>query len=223
MSSNRGHRAGLCAPEVPRTGIRARGDLQERRTRPSDSHIQHPTPAPLPGDSLIRRRYGGGVGNRRRWAERFALSEQQLKVAARQMGTYINRCCERSHATAASLQIRPRCARLLAKPQYFSPPDEVCCWPGGRGGSPGKRRRLGGAVAGREPSAQRTACWGAVAEQGHSRGGAPSGRCCLLWHRRCGACWQGNRRHRGLLAGTLWRSCCWLGTIGTEDCWQGRR
>ena len=29
MSSNRGHRAGQCAPEVPRTRIRARGDLQE--------------------------------------------------------------------------------------------------------------------------------------------------------------------------------------------------
>ena len=109
------------------------------------------------------------------------------------MGTYINRCCERSHATAASLQIRPRCARLLAKPQYSSPPDEVCCWPGCRGGSPGERHslggaaagkgtagtedcwpgRCGGAAAGREPSAQRTACWGAVAEQGHSRGRAP--------------------------------------------------
>ena len=29
MSSNRGHRAGQCAPEVPRTRICARGDLQE--------------------------------------------------------------------------------------------------------------------------------------------------------------------------------------------------
>ena len=26
--------------------------------------------------------------------------------------------------------IRPRCARLLAKPEYSSPPDEVCCWQG---------------------------------------------------------------------------------------------
>ena len=32
VSSNRGHRAGQCAPEVPRTRIRARGDLQERRS-----------------------------------------------------------------------------------------------------------------------------------------------------------------------------------------------
>ena len=31
---------------------------------------------PQPGDSLIWRRYGGGVGNRCRWAERFAMSEQ---------------------------------------------------------------------------------------------------------------------------------------------------
>ena len=32
---------------------------------------------PRPGSSLIWRRYGGGVGNRCRWAERFAMSEQQ--------------------------------------------------------------------------------------------------------------------------------------------------
>ena len=78
MSSNRGHRAGQCAPEVLRTRIRARGDLQERRTRPNYSHIQHLTPSPRPGSSLIR----------------------------------------------------PRCARLLAKPEYSSPPNEVCCWQG---------------------------------------------------------------------------------------------
>ena len=30
VSSNRGHRAGQCAPEVPRTRIRARGDLLEQ-------------------------------------------------------------------------------------------------------------------------------------------------------------------------------------------------
>ena len=42
MSSNRGHRAGQCAPEVPRTRIRARGDLQERRTQPGDK--PHPAP-----------------------------------------------------------------------------------------------------------------------------------------------------------------------------------
>ena len=32
-----------------------------------NSLIQHLTPAPLPGSSLIWRRYGGGVGNRCRW------------------------------------------------------------------------------------------------------------------------------------------------------------
>ena len=53
MSSNRGHRAGQCAPEVARTRIRSRGDLQERRPQPSYSHIQHTSPAPLPGGSLI--------------------------------------------------------------------------------------------------------------------------------------------------------------------------
>ena len=43
---------------------------------------------------------------------------------------------------------------MLAKPEYSSPPDEVCCWQG----------RCGGAVAGREPSAQRTAGRGAAAK-----------------------------------------------------------
>ena len=27
---------------------------------------------------------------------------------------------------------------MLAKPEYFSPPDEVCCWPGRRGGEAGR-------------------------------------------------------------------------------------
>ena len=43
---------------------------------------------------------------------------------------------------------------MLAKPEYSSPPDEVCCWQG----------RCGGDVAGREPSAQRTAGRGAAAK-----------------------------------------------------------
>ena len=35
-------------------------------------------------NSLIRRRYGGGVGNRRRWADRFAMSEQRLQVGSKE-------------------------------------------------------------------------------------------------------------------------------------------
>ena len=53
------------------------------------SIICHPAAAPWPGDSLIRRRYVGGVGNRCRWAERFAMSEQLLKAAVTGMGTHI--------------------------------------------------------------------------------------------------------------------------------------
>ena len=44
---------------------------------------------PWPGDSLIQRRYGGGVGNRGRWADRFAMSEQRPYVAAMGMGAYM--------------------------------------------------------------------------------------------------------------------------------------
>ena len=38
---------------------------------------------------------------------------------------------------------------MLAKPEYFSPPDEVCCWLGHRGGAAGKERRSGRDAAGR--------------------------------------------------------------------------
>ena len=48
---------------------------------------------------------------------------------------------------------------MLAKPEYFSPPDEVCCWQGRRGGAPsgrccwpGRRDRV---VAGRGAVAER--------------------------------------------------------------------
>ena len=44
---------------------------------------------------------------------------------------------------------------MLAKPEYFSPPDEVCCWPGRCGGEPSGR-----------------CCWPGRC------GGEPSGRCC---------------------------------------------
>ena len=65
------------------------GDLLELHPRPGGSLITHRIPAPWPGSSLIRRRYGGGVGNRCRWAERFAMSEQRHKAALTGMGTYI--------------------------------------------------------------------------------------------------------------------------------------
>ena len=54
MSSKRGHRAGQCAPEVPRTRIRARGDLQEghvydKRLRGYAFRYQFPPfPVPIP-------------------------------------------------------------------------------------------------------------------------------------------------------------------------------
>ena len=135
MSTNRGHRAGQCAPEVPRTRIRARGDLLELHPRPGGSLITHRIPAPWPGSSLIRRRYGGGVGNRCRWAERFASVRAAAQGSSNGDGyIYMNKCSERPHTAAASLQIRPRCARLLAKPEYFSPPNEVCCWQGAPSG-----------------------------------------------------------------------------------------
>ena len=38
---------------------------------------------------------------------------------------------------------------MLAKPEYFSLPDEVCCWPGRRGGAAGtgsQRKQLAGAL-----------------------------------------------------------------------------
>ena len=44
----------------------------------ASSSSQHPRTRP--GGSLIRRRYGGGVGNRGRWADRFAISEQRQSM-----------------------------------------------------------------------------------------------------------------------------------------------
>ena len=67
---------------------------------------------------------------------------------------------------------------MLAKPEYFSPPDEVCCWPG----------RCGGAVAGRG-AVLRCCVQGSVAEMLLAE---------ALWRRTIG---------NHLLAGTPWRSC----------------
>ena len=75
---------------------------------------------------------------------------------------------------------------MLAKPEYFSPPGEVCCWPG----------RSGGGAAGR----------GTVAEV--LLAGTP-------WRRHCWPCAVAERHRedagRGavaevLLAGAPWRS-----------------
>ena len=89
---------------------------------------------------------------------------------------------------------------MLAKPEYSSPPNEVCCWQG----------RCGGAVAGREPSAQRTAGRGAAAKShqedvaGRSAaaellaGSAMAKRMAALWQRAIG---------KMLLTKALRRSC----------------
>ena len=93
---------------------------------------------------------------------------------------------------------------MLAKPEYSSPPNEVCCWQG----------RCGGVVAGREPSAQRTAGRGAAAKSHREdvagrgtvaellAGSAMAKRMAALWQRAIG---------KMLLAGAPW-----------ESCWQGR-
>ena len=38
---------------------------------------------------------------------------------------------------------------MLAKPEYFSPPDEVCCWPGRRDRAGAGRERRGIAATGK--------------------------------------------------------------------------
>ena len=84
---------------MPRTRIRARGDLQERRT--------------WPGDSLIWRRYGGGVSNRCRWADRFAMSEQQQSCGHMQS---MERHFQRSRELFRTDRGRP-CPREWKDPQ----------------------------------------------------------------------------------------------------------
>ena len=68
---------------------------------------------------------------------------------------------------------------MLAKPEYSSPPDEVCCWQGRRSGA--ADRRCGGAFAGLGAAAELLTSWGAVAKL---LAGAPQ------WQR---CCWQGRR------------------------------
>ena len=66
---------------------------------------------------------------------------------------------------------------MLAKPEYFSPPDEVCCWPGRSGGAAGREchgEEDGGTVA--ESHREDIAGRGAAAES-HREDVAGRGRC----------------------------------------------
>ena len=75
---------------------------------------------------------------------------------------------------------------MLAKPEYFSPPDEVCCWPGRRGGAadlPGHQRRLAGTW---QRAIGKLLPVGAVAELltgTGRRGGAAAGSEVVQYHR----------------------------------------
>ena len=62
---------------------------------------------------------------------------------------------------------------MLAKPEYYSPPDEVCCWPGRRSGAAdtgSRRKQLAGVPWG--------SCW--YGQPAEAAGGAP-------WR----SCWYG--------------------------------
>ena len=91
---------------------------------------------------------------------------------------------------------------MLAKLEYSSPPDEVCCWQGRRSGA--ADRRCGGAFAGLGAAAELLTSWGAVAK--------------LL----AGAPWR-----RGRQGTPQWQRCCWqgrhgrVGGAGEEWQWQG--
>ena len=131
---------------------------------------------------------------------------------------------------------------MLAKPEYSSPPDEVCCWAGRRGGAAGREchgEEDGGTVAdshreafaGRGTVAERLQRGGAMAE--HLLAGAP-------WRKTIGmllparvpwqSCWSGVPWRRG------WRHCgrepsgsfCWPGRCsgapsGSSHCRKGKK
>ena len=88
---------------------------------------------------------------------------------------------------------------MLAKPEYSSPPDEVCCWQGRRSGA--ADRRCGGAFAGLGAAAELLTGRYAVAKR---RAGAPQWRRgrqgTPQWQRGCwrGALRQSRRRRRGI-------------------------
>ena len=79
----RQHLIALCLRQHPveyPSGAAASSTLQTHRLPRCGNIICHLTPTRRPGCSLIRRRYAGGVGNRCRWAERFAMSEQRQSM-----------------------------------------------------------------------------------------------------------------------------------------------
>ncbi|MDD5962537.1 MAG: hypothetical protein PUC92_00985 [bacterium] len=99
---------------------------------------------------------------------------------------------------------------MLAKPEYSSPPDEVCCWQGRRGRADGREchgKEDGGTVA--ESYREDTAGRGALAESHREyvagrgaeaermAGSAMAKRMAALWQRAIG---------KILLAGAPWQS-----------------
>ena len=89
MSSNRGHRAGQCATEVPRTGIRARGDLQE---------LRHGEPAALFATKHLRPWLAGAL---------HAVRQHREAGAGRQ------EAASYSSVSARALCLRARCGTEL--------------------------------------------------------------------------------------------------------------
>ena len=92
---------------------------------------------------------------------------------------------------------------MLAKLEYSSPPDEVCCWQGRRSGAAG-RKQCGrvpsgrccwpgrrGRAADRLGRSGKVAGWGAVAKR--QAGNAAMAKMLLA-----GAPWQSRRRRRGM-------------------------
>ena len=115
---------------------------------------------------------------------------------------------------------------MLAKPEYFSPPDEVCCWPGRRSGA--ADRRCGGAFAGRGAAAKShrddIAGRGATAKLLTSQGAAAellSGLYAVAKRRAEAPQWR-----RGMQGTPQWQRCYWqgrhgrVGGAGEEWQWQ---
>ena len=121
MSSNRGHRAGQCAPEVPRTRIRARGDLQEGHDYASwcQSPLFPSTKSAFLCSSYRRRLRGcwPGGGKCGLWEEKSA------HILGLRAFTNLS-CCSECRST--------RSAILLGAPLYLECL-HTTCWPGHEG------------------------------------------------------------------------------------------